>query len=54
MASSLSNLVNELSERIHRIKCKFLDKMIKNVKYMELNISIETVFSNIQTLNMLY
>ena len=23
MASSLSNLVNNLSERIHRIKCKF-------------------------------
>ena len=23
MASSLSNLVNNLSERVHRIKCKF-------------------------------
>ena len=48
MAISLSNLVNSLSEGIHRIKCKFgRDK--KNVKLMELNISIATVFSNIQT-----
>ena len=54
MASSLSNLVNKLSERIHRVKCKLLDKMIKNINYVELNISIETVFSNIETLSMLY
>ena len=25
MASSLSNLVNNLSERIHKVKCKFGD-----------------------------
>ena len=39
MASSLSNLVNNLFEGIHR-----------NVKTVELNISIATVFLNTQTL----
>ena len=51
MASSLSNLVNNLSEGIHRIKCKF--GHIKNVKNMELNISIATVFLNTQILKMI-
>ena len=52
MASSISNLVNNLSEGIHRIKCKFeLDD--KNVKYVELNISIATVFWNAQILKMI-
>ena len=40
MASSLSNLVNNLPERLHRIK---LGHDEKNVKHMELNISIATV-----------
>ena len=43
MASSLSNLVDNLSEGIHRIKCK-LGQMIKNVKHVELNVCITTVF----------
>ena len=52
MANSLSNLVNNLSEGIHRIKCKFgYDE--KNVKLAELNISIATVFSNVKTLKMI-
>ena len=45
MASSLSNLVNNLSEGIHRIKCKYRHDD-KNVKLVELNINIETVFLN--------
>ena len=53
-ASSLSNLVNKLSEGIHRIKCKYdMNVMIKNVRLVELNISIATVFSNIQSLKMI-
>ena len=45
MASSLSNLVNNLSEEIHRIKYKFKhnDKQCESV---ELNVSIATVFLN--------
>ena len=45
MAGSLSNLVNNLSEKIHRTKCNFEQK---NVKLVELNISIATVFLNRQ------
>ena len=52
MASSLSNLVNNFSEGIHRIKCKFGDEE-KNVKFVELYISIATVFLNIKTLTMI-
>ena len=48
MTSSLSNLVNNLSERIHRIKCTF-GHDDKNIKHVELNISIATVFWYIQT-----
>ena len=36
MASSLSNLVNNLSERVHRIKCKYKHDN-KNIKLAELN-----------------
>ena len=42
MASSLSNLVINLSEGIQKIT----DTMIKNVKLAELNIGIATVFLN--------
>ena len=42
MTSSLSNLFNNLSERIHRIKCKY-GHYYKNVRLVELNISIATV-----------
>ena len=52
MASSLSNLVNNLFEGIHRIKLK-LRHDDKKVKHVELDISITTVFSNIQTLKMI-
>ena len=51
MASSSSNLVNNLSERIHRIKRKFGHNN-KNVKHVKLNTSIATVFLNTQTLEM--
>ena len=52
MESALSNLVNNLSEGIHRFKCKFRHND-KNVKDVELNISIATVFSDMQTLKMI-
>ena len=58
MASSLSNLVNNLSEGIHRIKCKFehTDKKceICGIKYKNFNsfLKYTNLFSNIQTLNM--
>ena len=44
MASSLSNLVNILSEGVHRIKCRF---GYDDFKLMELNITIATAFLNI-------
>ena len=39
MASSLSNLVNNLSERLHRIKAK-LEHHDKKCKHSDINISI--------------
>ena len=48
----LSNLVNNLSEGIHRIKCKYGHDE-KKVKHVELNISIATVFLNIKTLKLI-
>ena len=53
MASSLSNLANNLAKGIHKIKCKFRHDD-KNVKHMELNISIATVFWITQILKMIY
>ena len=51
MASSSANLVNNLSQGIHSIKCKYgYDD--KNVRLVELDISIATVFLNMQTLKM--
>ena len=52
MASSLSNLVNNLCEGIHRIKCKF-GHDDKNVKHVELYISIATAFWNTHNLKMI-
>ena len=52
MTNSLSNLVNNLFEVIHKIKCKF-GHDDKNVKLVELNISTATVFSNLETLKMI-
>ena len=49
---SLSNLANNLSEGLHKIKCK-LGHDNKNLKHVELNISITTVFTNTQTLKMI-
>ena len=43
MASSLSNLVNNLSEGVHKLNVN-LDTMIKDVELVELKISIATVF----------
>ena len=50
-ASSLSNLVNNFFEGIRRIKYKY-EHAEKNVKTMELNISIAAVFSNMQSLKL--
>ena len=49
MASSLSNLVNNLSEGIVKLNVN-MDTMSKNVKFAELDISIATLFLNTQTL----
>ena len=47
MVSSLSTLLNNLSEGIHRTKYN-LEHDGKNVKHVESNISIATAFLNIQ------
>ena len=52
MTVSLSNLVNKLSEGIHKIKCIYRHDD-KKVKFAELNISIATVFLNTQTLHII-
>ena len=52
MASSLSNLVNNLSEGIHKNKVN-TEIIIKNVKFAEFNISIATVFLNTQALKII-
>ena len=52
MTRSLSNLVNNLSEGVHKIKYKF-GHNDKNVKRVELNINIVTAFLNIQVLKMI-
>ena len=49
LTSSLLNLVNNLSEGLHRIKCK-LEHDYRKCELCGLNISIATVFSNIQSL----
>ena len=52
MASSLSNLLNNLAERIYKIKSKYGHNDKKCETY-RINISIATVFLNTQTLNMI-
>ena len=52
MANSLSNLVNNLFEGIHKIKCKY-GHSDKKAKLGKLNISIATVFLNTETLKMI-
>ena len=53
MASSLSNLVNNVSERIHRTKRKFRHDKKKIVKFLQLNIRISTGFLKTQILKMI-
>ena len=52
MASSLSNLINNIAEGIHKTKCKYDKKciVIKKVKLLELNTNTARVFLNTQTL----
>ena len=52
MSSYLSNLANNISKEIHRINVNS-DVTIKNMKHVELNMIIASVFSNIQTLKMI-
>ena len=52
MACSLSNLVNNLSKRLHRIQCK-LGHDDKKCKILKLNISIATVLFNTQILKII-
>ena len=52
IAQDLSNFANNLSQGVHRIKCKFRHDDT-NVKHVELNISIVTVFFNTQILKMI-
>ena len=51
MASSLLNLVNNFLKYFIELNVN-LDKMIKNIKHVELNIRIVTVFPNVETLKM--
>ena len=48
----LSNFVDNLSEGIHKIKCKY-GTVIKNVKLVELRTKYATVFLNTQTLRVI-
>ena len=52
MASSLSNLANNLSKEIHKIKCKY-GHNDKNVKLVEINTKTATTLMNTQTLKMI-
>ena len=53
MASSLSNLVNNLSEGIPKITCKYGHDNKKNVTLVELYTNCATVFLNTQILKMI-
>ena len=52
MASSLSNLVTNLAEGIHKIKCKY-GHDYKKCKFVEINVKIATAFLNTQTLEII-
>lgn len=52
MGSTLSKFFDNLSEGIHKTKCNFGHDE-KNVRIVELNIRIVTVFLKIQTLKMI-
>ena len=49
---TLSNNVNNLSERIRKIKCKYWHNY-KNVKFAEFMVNIAIIFMNTQTLKMI-
>ena len=53
MAPLLLNFVNKLVDIIHKIRCKFGPYDKKNVKNVELYISIASVFLNTQILMIL-
>ena len=53
MASSLSSLDNNRFEGIHREVNVSTNKIMKNVKLVESNISVAALFLNIQTLKMI-
>ena len=52
MASSLSNLANNLSERTHKIKREYKHND-KKCETFRITINIATVFLNTQTLKMI-
>ena len=52
MASSLSNLLDNLAQGIHKIKCKYRNDD-KNVKLAELNTKIAIFVLNTQALKMI-
>ena len=52
MARSLSSLVDNLAERIHKIKLN-IDMIIKNVKCMKLNTKIVSDILNTETSDLL-
>ena len=52
MARSLSNLVNNVAERIHKIKCKYVHYN-KNLNRVRLYTNITSVLLNIQMLKMI-
>ena len=54
MENSLSNLINNLSEGIHKIKCKNEHNNKKNTKRVEMNTKILTAFLNTLTFGMIY
>ena len=53
MESSLSNLVNNLTEAIHKIKCKYGHDDEKNVKLAKLKAKISSIFLYTQTSKMI-
>ena len=52
MESSLSNFVDNLTKRIHKIKCN-LDMIIKNVNCVELNTKIVSAVLMTHTIKMI-
>ena len=53
MANPLSNLVNNLSEEMHKIKCKYLHDD-KNLEHLELHVNHATALLNTQILKLIY